>query len=137
MVRYDYQIAAGNNNAAGLVNIENITPTGGTPFKPPQGVGNWNPGAFRIRGDGTVYIAGYASTEWVFTTLTRLQHRYLMETYCNNSYSGKVTIRTKADDEDTYANYNAVMILSPLADAERNFTVYNNYAVQFVRVEAL
>lgn len=134
---YDYQIAAGHDNAAGLVNIEAITPSGDKTFYPPAGVGTYNPGEFRIRGDVSLYIAGEASCEWVFSSLTRAQVRYLMTTYCASSYSGKVTIRTKTDNINTYANYNAVMVLPKLTETERNYTRYRNYRIRFIQVTAL
>jgi hypothetical protein len=137
MAIYSYAIAAGNDNAAGLVNIENITPSGDNAFYPPAGIGTYNPGDFRMRGDSTLYLAGYASCEWVFRKITRAQLRYLMDTYCSSSYSGKVTITTKTDNANTYANYNAVMLLPKLVESARNFTIYSDYRVRFIKVEAL
>lgn len=137
MAIYSYAIAVGNDNAAGLVNIENITPSGDKTFYPPAGVGTYDPGQFRLRGDQTLYISGHASCEWVFRKLTRAQVRYLMDTYCGSSYSGKVTITTKTDNANTYANYNAVMILPKLNESGRNYTIYTDYRVRFVKVESI
>lgn len=135
--RYAYKLAAGYNNAAGLVNIESITPSGDKAFYPPQGVGAYDPGQFRIRGDGTVYVSGFAATEWLFSKITRAQVRYLQTTYCNSGWSGKVTVATKTDNINTYANFNAVMVLTKLPESQRNFTIYRDYVVRFTRMEAI
>lgn len=131
--RYAYKIAAGANNAAGLVNIESLVPSGGTAFYPPEGYGGYNPGQFRIRADGTVYIAGFASTVWRFKKLTRKQYDYLRSTYCGSSYSGNVTIATRTG-ADSYSNLTGVLILPIPADMERHFTVWQNVDLRFVRL---
>lgn len=134
---YDYRIAAGNNNAAGLVNIESITPTSDKPFSAPNNFGQFDPGQFRIRADGKVYVAGFGVASWVFSAMTKAQYRYLMETYCNNSYSGLVTIRTRTDDPDTYANYNAVMILPKLPEMRKVTSGFADCSVRFMRLESI
>lgn len=138
MALYSYQIAAGNNNAAGLTNIEDITPSGDEAFLAPDGIGKYRPGATaQIRGDGTIVWAGYPSTSWEFSYLTLAQIRYLQTTYCSNGYSGLVTIRTHTDNNETYANFNAVMILPVLPDTPLLYPVITNYSIRFTRMVAL
>jgi len=130
-------IAAGYNNAIALAAIEAITPPGDRPFVAPRALGLYDPGQFRIRGDGTLYTAGFASAQWLFSAITQLQVRYLMETYCANGYSGKVTVSTRTDDPDSYANYNAVMLLPKLSESDKKFARFRNYAATFTRMTAL
>lgn len=130
-------IAAGYNNAVNLAAIEAITPPGDRPFFTPRAFGLFDPGQFRIRGDGTVYTAGYPTAQWLFSAITQAQVRYLMETYCANGYSGKVTIRTRTDDPDTYTNYNAVLLLPKLSESDKKFAKFRNYGMTFVRLVAI
>jgi hypothetical protein len=138
MAIYDYRIAAGHNNTAGLVNVEDIAPPGDRAFYPPSAYSSYNVGAIRLRLDGTAYTAGMPSVEWLFDVMTRAQWRYLQDTYTvgGNSHSGKVTVRTR-DMDGAYTNYNAVMILPRLVDLERSFTLYRRVIVRFIRLEAV
>lgn len=134
---YGYQIAAGNNNAAGLVNFETITPSGEPHFLAPQNFGHFDPGSFRIRGDGTVYIAGFGSTSWIIEAITKGQFRYLQTTYCGNSYSGLVTIRTRTDIVSTYSNFNAVMRLPKLEEMRKVTSGFADCRIRFDRLVAI
>lgn len=132
---YEYAIAAGWNNVAGLRNIESITPIGDKSFRPPNAYSAFNPGTLRLRADGIAYTEGFASTAWTFSALTRAQYQYLMTNYSigGNSYSGKVTIRTMTP-AGTYANYNAVVLLPIMPDLDRAFKIYRNVQIKFIRL---
>lgn len=134
--RYDYQIAAGNNNAAGLVNIETIVPSGDVAFYPPEGYASYDPGIFRVRGNGLTTTAGFAATAWVWTRLTRAQFEYLQDTYCASGWSGLVTIRTRIGRR-TYANYNAVLTLTKPKDSQMRRPIWYEYRVDFSRMGVL
>ncbi len=135
--QYQYAIASGYNVAlAGLANWESLL-AGGRYFYPPQGFGSFNPGIYRVRGDGTLYIAGFGEIEWVMRYFLYAQHRLLMTSYCNTGYSGKVTIYTKTDNASAYARYNAVMVLPKLSESQTNFKILENYKIRFTRMEAL
>lgn len=112
---FDYQIAAGNNNAAGLTNIESITPSGNIAFPPPAARGYKNPGTRRVRGNGVSTYTGYVSQIWRMVSLTYEQYAYLKTTYCGGGYSGPVTVRTRFGTA-AYANYNAVLNIPTEAD---------------------
>lgn len=131
------QLAVGYNNAAGLVALQSITPTNDKPFYPIQNYGTFDPGQFRTREDGTLYVAGYASAQFVFNVITRRQVEYLQDTYCATSWSGKVTVKMRTDDPDTYANYNAILLLTKLSEATRRQKVFVDYVVSFTRMEAI
>lgn len=133
----DIKIAAGNNNAAGLVAIESITPSSDRPFYAPQSYGSYSPGEARVRADGTVTFSGFAAVEWRFSVLTLRQFAYLQDTYCAGGWSGLVTIRTRTDDPATYANYNAVMVLPTFDDVNRQFKAFRDVTVRFNRLVAL
>lgn len=137
--RYSYAIGAGYNLPLGsLTNVELIIPTGGTPFYPPESYGTYDPGDDRIRGDGTLYQAGFAFCEWRWGgRITRLQISHLQDTYCAGGRSGKVTIYTKTDDANTYARYNALMLLPKLPDSRHSFTIQQDYNVRMTRMQAL
>lgn len=137
MALYSYAIAAGHNQAASLINFERIQPTGEPYFLAPQNFGHFDPGAIRIRGNGTIYLAGFGSTSWIIEAITKGQFRYLMETYGGNSYSGLVTIKTRTDDPDVYANYNAVMRLPKLEEMRKVTSGFADCRIRFHRLVAL
>lgn len=135
-----YQFALGNQwnlPLGSLTNIEDIKPNGDTNFYAP--IALYNPGNFVVRGDGSLYIAGYPEVQWVFQgnpggKLTRLQARYLQNTYCGGLYSGTVSINTLTDNPGTYTLANAVMRLPKLPDSGKNFSIYSQYVISFTRV---
>lgn len=134
----DYQLAVGNNNAAGLAVLEGVTPSGDTrPFLYPQVYPNWDPGTFKTRADGTLYVAGFAATRWVYAVLTKLQVAYLMTTYCNGGWSGAVTVRLRLGTPSTYANYNAILRLPKFTDTQMQQRYFRDYPLTFTRLEAL
>lgn len=139
MARYDYQLAAGNDNEAGLQNVEVVIPAYNqrTTFYP-RGRGNYDEGIVRIRADGTAYITGYASITWPLNVLTYTQWAYLQTNYCTGGtgLSGKVTVRTRIP-AGTYANYNAVMILPKLSEQDKIFGAIQSTEIRFVHLEAL
>lgn len=106
-----YQIAAGWNNAAGLADVNTLGPVGGEKLNMPRAFPLVNAGTRRYRGDLTSTISGTVVQRWDFTAAYYDQYIYVKETFCGTgrTYSGKVTIRTRLYDTDTYANYNAVL----------------------------
>lgn len=144
MVDYpNIQIAVGNDNAAGLSAFETVLASYDTfrtshPGLAPLTWGQYNPGQYRVRGDGTVFLAGTPSIEWIVGIMTRAQLRGLMDDYCAGGYSGKVTIKDRLDDATTYANYNAVMILPKLTELQtRQFIYWENIVIRMTRLVAL
>lgn len=133
----DNRIGAGWNVALNsLVLIESILPGGDTyRFRAPQVYGLYNVGQYRARGDGLIYVAGYASLTWLFAVMTRLQYEYLRTTYCNGGFSGKVTLYTQLGSS-AYSRQNAVMILPTPAGTDGAFYAFRNYGVQMTRLVA-
>lgn len=139
MARYDYQLAVGHNNAAGLTNVETTIPsyqTHQTFF--PRGRGMFDDGILRVRSDGLLYTAGFASFVWEVDVLEYAQWAYLQTTYTTggNTYSGQVTARTRLIG-GTYANYNATMILPKPPDEDKKFVAMRNVEIRFTRAVAL
>ena len=130
--KYSFSLAAGHNNAAGLVNVENILPSSDRYFWPPKTPGGFNPGELIGRADDIIVTVGYASFVWVFDVLTLAQYNYLITTYSTggNTYSGKVTVRT-VNAANSYANYNATMKIPP--QPTRNFIRRTGVEIQFTR----
>lgn len=134
----DYRIGAGYNVALGsLVNIESITPVGDQRFLVVNSFGSYDPGAARVRADGTIYLAGYATVLWRLAALTFKQYEYLSTTYCSGGISGKVTIYTRLNAIGTYVRCNAILILPKLAELDKRVSAFANTALTFTRVVAL
>lgn len=134
----DNQIAVGNNNAAGLAALEGVTPSGDTrAFVTPTAYPHYDPGTFKMREDGTLYIAGYAAARWVFPVLTKLQVAYLMTTYCSGGWSGAVTVRLRLGTPSAYANYNAVLVLNKFDPSGFKQGYFVDYVLTFTRLEAI
>lgn len=132
----DAQMAAGYDNAAGLVAIATITPASDRrAFYEPQETG-YSEGVVKVRADGTLFYAGFASVTWLWRVVTWRQVQYLRDTYCAGGYAGKVTVRLRLDTT-TYANYNAVLVIPQPAESARNFENYTDFAVRFTRLDAL
>ncbi len=138
--KYDYRIGAGWNLPLGsLTNIELIRPTGDKYFYPPKSFGTYQPGQFRIRGDGLVYTAGFPTLDWPWFGnpngyLTYAQRAYLSTTFCNGGDSGKVTIYSKQRYSNVYVRSNAVMILEPLPSIGANFGVHERFVAHMTRL---
>lgn len=137
MAFYLYKIAAGWNNAAGLVNVESLIVDTDT-FAPPVAYMAYNPGTVRVRADGQVYYSGFPSVVWRFTGLKRAMYYYLMTNYTTggNTLSGKVTISTR-NITGTHANYNAVMVLPAPPEVDRSFTAIRNLDVRFIQLVSI
>jgi len=139
---YEFKIAAGNNNAAGLLPLAGVLGSyiaAGESRVVIESYGYYAPGIERVRGNGAVQIDGFPVTQWRIGFLTWEMEEIIRNTYCSGSISGLVTVRTNTDnDYDSFANYNAVLRVPPLRDLERgaNHTVIG-YIMQFSRLVAL
>lgn len=139
MATYEYKIAAGHNNAAGLTNIEDITPSSDVAFYPPVAYNKLSKGVVRVRADHTRYTTGVLQTRWEFAVMTRRQWRYLQSTFTTggNSYSGLVTIRTMNAETGSYTNYNATIVLTPPSAYQPSPLAYEDVEVLFDEMTAI
>lgn len=132
----DLQIAVGNNNTAGLVAWESLTADGVT-FLPVRSFGTYDIGERKTRLNGRPYFAGGAKVQFLASAITLAQYKYLKTTYCAGGYSGLVTIKVRTDDPATYANYNAVIIMSKESELEYRFNAYENVVIDFIDLEVI
>jgi hypothetical protein len=137
MAYYSHSIAAGYNVALlSLVNIESIKPTSDKYFIYPLASPLYDPGTYRIRGDGSVYVAGFPAIDWQFTGMTKAQYEYARTTWCNGGFSGQVTIYTRPGTT-AYARYNAVLILPKPTDMKWAGDAFEDVKWKFRRLVAL
>lgn len=134
-----YALAAGHNNTGGLTLIQNLMSFEGEPFAVPKIYGTYNPGTFRIRGDGSLYTAGFGSMSLDFGFITWEKDFYLRATFASGGYSGPVTIKTRTDDPLVWPVFNARAIFPKLIDLRTGFGIFegDTYKVRFVRMVAL
>ncbi|PJF39128.1 MAG: hypothetical protein CUN54_09395, partial [Phototrophicales bacterium] len=92
--------------------------------------------AFRIRADGTIYIAGFGSMSLLLPAITWAQYEHLRTTYAAGGYSGLVTVGTRTTG-DTYANYNAVLRLPTPEEMERQFTHWLGVPLRLTRMQVI
>lgn len=134
MAFQEYAIAPNFNNAANLINLENIK-IANRPYIV-RGVGRYAQGEATTNTNGRLTFIGYPSLQWQFNVLTYAMYQYLKDTYCSGLYSGDVTIRTRTDSE-SYANYNAVLTLPFSNSFQKVFRAYTDVTVTFTRLESI
>lgn len=138
----DYQLEANWNSAGGLTAIETIlagyeTLEAHRPSAFPRSFGTYDPGVFQIRGNGLSTTAGFALCTWPFDVMGYAQARGLMDNFAAGGYTGLVTLRTRTDDEGTYANFNATMRLPKPSELRTNGYAWLDYTIRFSLREAL
>lgn len=129
-----YALAPGHNNIDELVVIEGLQPFGETAIQGFRGWALYDPGQFIVRGDDTLYISGYPTTQWIFGWLSRDQLYYFQTTYGNAGYSGQVTVATTSDIPDTLTIYNATIKIDKLPNQNPYFTQYLDATIRFTRM---
>ena len=135
----DYQIAAGNDNAAGLVSVETlIAPTSAYYIVAPTVRGGYTPGQNYVRGNGLLGTNGFARVNWHFSLMHYVNDVYFRLTYCAAGFSGLVTVKTRLFPSGAFANYNAVLtILHPIERDEAGLGRVNNYIASLTRMVAI
>jgi len=111
-VTTDYQLAAGNGNAAGLTAWTSLT-DGTNTFIEPQGL------PFSLRGRREIKTNGIVGRVGFPRVVLRSDLLYTQWLYLVNNYEGFVTVRL-AYNSTSWANYNAVL---SLADPEEMTSV--------------
>lgn len=136
----NYQIAAGNNNAAGFRVLENYVPAGDTRgFAPVRSWSQFDPGDLQIDGLGLDSYDGYPITAWLLAFCTPTQDAWLSTTYCSGGRAGLVTVKTVTNRYNTFANFNAVLRLPKLSNSEfiAEGKTMRNYKLTFTRLVAI
>lgn len=138
--RLGHKIAAGWNQAGSLAYIEDaVVWYQGKPLII-RSRGGWDEGIERDRADKLSTITGFQIFEWAAPVMGANQYDNLQDTYTvgGTSLRGKVTVRTRSiNDDDTFANYNAVLVLPKRKDLERKFDAYLNVKLRFIVEAAL
>lgn len=136
MALYDYRIAATWNVALNsLTNVESLVPSNSRRFYAPVSEGLYDPGQYKIRGDGTIFLEGYPETVWRFDALHHLQYFYLRDTILSGAYAGKVTIYTRLATT-TYSRMNAVMILPKPSELQWKPSGFPDVSIRMTRLAA-
>lgn len=144
MTIQSYAIAAGNDAAGSLTNIESIAVANATKINV-QGtllhyfvdaVGRYEV-PFVYNAQGLKVQQGYSTITWVQSVMSAVAFKYLIDTY-----EGLVTITTRLyDDNAAYANYNAILELPQPADLARvkmgNELYFGNVEWRLKIIEAL
>ena len=141
MAFFDYKIAVGLNNAAGLSNVETVfTAFLGRPFAvvssgiASQGVKRDTPG-------GGIATSGSQIVTWTIATVSEVQYDIFQDTYAKDTgaMSGDVTIRTRVSASSTFANYSAKMRLPDRGELEKvpGMKMFSNVVITFTILAAL
>lgn len=135
IIRYpELKLAAGHNQAGSLASIETLLAIEGLhPFP----YGTYRRGNRKLYPNGMVYNSGFSSFQWPFAVMMWAKHPYMMTTFCNGGESGLVTVRTNAETQGTYANYNATMVLPQLPEVRTDSQRFEDYIIQFINVVAI
>jgi hypothetical protein len=112
-VTTDYKLASGHNNVGGLVAITSIT-DGTNTLDEPLGVSTVSRGVRRFTLEQPKF-SGTQTAALVFSRMTIGLHKYMID-----NYEGLVTVRFPIDG-NTFANYNATLIIPSKADLESNY----------------
>lgn len=144
MARYQYKIAAGWNNTAGLTFFEAISVSGGEDLHSiarriatgtyllPETFLPYAPNIV-ITAGGTLTQSGYPKLILNFKVIGTKSYAYLEANYGagNATHRGKVTIQIPSEDFNTFEQYNAIF---KLADAPK--ATYKNSKYWLENVQA-
>lgn len=138
MAFQEYQLAVGWNNAAGLANVEVAFPRYQNNPLIVRGRGRFQPGIQRVRADFGSSETGKQVFTWLIPVMGINQYVYWQSTYSTggNSYSGKVTARTR-NAADSFANYSATYRIPTPDQLEPREDSYQNVVVIFTVEAAL
>lgn len=135
-----YKLVAGYNNAMTLVAVETAFPLyQGKPLIM-QGRGTWNVGEEFERADKGLALTGYQVFKWLIPVMGVNQYDFAQDTYCTGGtgQSGKTTARHRSkDDDDTFANYNAMLRLPQQYKLQRKYDAYLGVEIVFIVEAAL
>lgn len=138
-----YQWAAGHNNSGGLYYVHQTIPTGDFAFGLVTSIGYYVAGLDQGRMSGLRFKEGYENTKWREDFITRLQLKYMRDTFCFGDWSGFVTINTRLPNEvsgDEFAIYNATMVLKEPTNDQNQWIMdlgvpgYTDYIIEFVNM---
>jgi hypothetical protein len=121
----NYQIAAGNNNAAGLTLVSSLTDSNGVKLVMPRATPYHESGELAIASNATPTYRGFNTQDWAFTVLLLPQYELLKGTY-----TGLVTVKTSINGA-TFVNYNASAWIDPKTAGQYAYAQGSVYAPNF------
>lgn len=135
----DLKWVASFNNAGNLVAVQSVVPTyQGKPMII-QSRGSWE-SVVRSKANKHSYETGFDIFVWTVPVMGVNQYDYIQDTYTVGgiSLSGEMTVRTRSkQDDDTYANYSAVLRLPKQSTLRRKQDSYQNVPLRFIVEAAL
>jgi hypothetical protein len=138
MALQQHKIAAGYNNAAGLVLWRSHTASG-LQYPPVHSYPFWREGELVINGDLTSNHDGSWTQKWELNAVAPAIYYDIINTYCESgAYYGYVTIATNRQQIDVFANYNAILHVPQPSDKDwDNEGGWSKLILNFFIVEAL
>ncbi len=128
--QYGFKIASGLNNAAGLVNVENLI-ADGRYFYPPVLDGDFI--LRQPRANGIPFERGYQAFTWK-SDIWRAQYSYLFNTLLGGNLQGYVTFNTlRIMNDSTYSVWQGVLTLPDFSGFTRNYKAYTGVPWAFTR----
>ena len=128
---YNFKIAAGLNNAAGLVNVETLVDADGRTFNPPVLTNDYI--LRQTLSGGGMFDRGYQSFTWQ-SDLWRPQYQYLYGTLLTGTLTNNVTFQTQRTiDSGAYSVWQGKLTLPQMSDINRNYKLYAGVQWQFTR----
>jgi len=129
------KIAVGNNNAAGLTELEDLSPPLFDLFGPSEAIKTeWHDYETReLAGDHIYVNIGRPWVAWIFDWMTRAEMAYLRTTYATQL----VTIRTLNKATNAYANYSATLVFPELGETDYDIGIWEKVRIEFHDLVAL
>lgn len=128
---YEYAFAAGHNvDEMDLDAIEEIRISGKPLMTLVTGLGDFTEGLERQYID-TIEDVGFAAWTWVSKGMKPAELAYLMTTYLAGKRSGKVTVRTRKNN-DVWANFNATLTFPQKLSLDETGDFYRDVEWQFI-----
>lgn len=92
----------------------------------------------QLTGDRRQIPINLPTAQWEFAVLSLDDYNFLADTFCSNRLDGEVTIRTYDFENDTWANYNAIMQINTQdRSAVFNGFEFRPFIIQFIDMRAI
>jgi len=132
------EIAAGYNNAAGLLTWESIVPPGDIPFLAPVIYGSFMLGQEKTNTDGSFYYAGFSSAKPVWGYVTEKQFYYIFHTINSDKYWSFVTAKFRQEDPSVWHVYNAILKIEQLPNQGKQMApAFKTFTLSYTRLVQL
>lgn len=142
MARYQQGIAAGHDADPGDIDLFiNLDASDNEEFRPAHVMGSYSPGDPVLRANISVTFEGMKTCSLRFFKMPPTQLKFLNTTYCSGLYWGRVTLSLNLYVSDTFAPYNATIILPREVDLKGTYDPvadwYDEVEIQVLDLEAI